>query len=61
MLPGIPIYNRRSDSETRMAVQQAIDLHHKGDLMNALRLLVERDVPKPIIVRTLLSDDSPAS
>jgi hypothetical protein len=57
----VPINDRRSDREKRVAVRQAIDLHRHGNLTEALRLLLERGVPKPVIVRTLLNDDHKGS
>ena len=59
MLHRVLTLNRRSDKESRIAVMQAIDLHQSGDLMEALKLLLEKNVPTPVIVRTLLSNDQP--
>ena len=57
MLRSIHINERRSDREMRDAVRHAINLNRSGDLMESLRLLLEKDVPTPLLVRTLLNNE----
>ena len=48
---------RRKDVQRRVAVMEAIALRKRGQLKEGLKLLLERDVPTTIIVRTLLIED----
>ena len=57
MTAGIERNDRRQDYEKRVAVIEAVDLHSRGLLKEGMRLLLDRAVPTPVIIRTLLSDE----
>ena len=57
MISRIGLQDRRQDHEKRVAVLEAVSLHNRGLLKEGMRLLLDSEVPKPVIIRTLLSNE----
>lgn len=57
MASGILLNDRRRDYEKRVAVIEAVALHNRGLLKEGMRLLLENEVPTPVIIRTLLLEE----
>ena len=57
MISDIGLRDRRHDYSKRVAVIEAVSLRRRGLLKEGMRLLLESEVPTPVIIRTLLSDD----